>query len=155
MMQSRSLKQIELEQIAELLRERAERNEKKQDIYRAIHKEHLRAAAKVWEEDHKKRKGIYKREGGKTQTEITSGSTDVEETRKQRILHSTPCKDCGKLFGNKRELDRHQTLEVAYKPRRDAARTARLTCGGCKRMFSHMYSLNEHHRRLACLALRK
>ena len=107
MMQSRSLDQIELEQIAERLRERAERNKKKQDIYRATHKEHLRAAAKVWEEDHKKRKGIYKREGGKTQTEITSGSTDVEETRKQRILHSTPCKDCGKLFGNKRELDRH------------------------------------------------
>lgn len=39
-----------------------------------------------------KRKGEYKRESGKTQTEITSGSTDVEGTRKQRILHSTPVK---------------------------------------------------------------
>lgn len=134
MMESRSLEQIELEQIAELLRERAERNKKKQDIWRATHKDIFKLPRGSGKKTIK-RKGVYKGESGKTQTEITSGSTDVEGTRKQRILHSTSCKECGKLFGNKRELDRHLALEVACKPKRDAARTARLTCGCCKRVF--------------------
>jgi len=97
MMQSRSLDQIELEQIAERLRERAERNKKKQDIYRATHKEHLRAAAKVWEEDHKEERRIQK---GEWEDANRDHIRKYRRGRDKEAKDSAqfPCKDCGKLF---------------------------------------------------------
>ena len=106
MMKSRTLEQTELERIAELLRERAERNKKKQDIYKATHKEHLRAAAKVWEEDHKEKRRIQKGEWEDANRDhIRKYRRGRDKEAKDSARY--PCKDCGKLFGNKRELDRH------------------------------------------------
>jgi len=153
-MESRSLEQIQSEQIAELLRERAERYKKKQDICRATHKEHLQAAARFWEEDHKEERRIQKGEWEDANRDhIRKYRRGRDKEAKDSAQY--PCKDCGKLFGKERELDRHQALEVACKLKRDAARTVRLTCGGCERVLSQMHSLNEYHRKLCCPALRK
>jgi hypothetical protein len=77
-----------------------------------------------------------------------------QRARAKKAIESAqfPCEDCQKTFANKTELEKDQESEVAYKSKRDAARAALLTCGGCKKVFSQMANSERHHAGNSCEA---
>ena len=149
MFESRSLEEVRSDEIVQLLQERTERNKKQKKIYKAAHKEEVRAYQKEWEENHKEEKKGQKREWVEANRDHVN---EYERGRAKKAKDSAqfPCEDCQKPFANKRELKRHRDSGVACKPKRDAARTARLTCGGCNKVFSQMLNLERHHAMNTC-----
>jgi hypothetical protein len=138
MHERRSLEDVRPEEIAQLLQQRAERNKKKSKEWSEDHKEERRTQKRAWDEENKDHVNEYGR----------------ERAKKARDSAQHSCKVCHAPFANPRELNRHLDSEVACKPKRDAARTARLTCGGCKQVFSQMGNLERHHTMNQCQANR-
>ncbi|KAH7073806.1 hypothetical protein BKA63DRAFT_40801 [Paraphoma chrysanthemicola] len=139
----RSLEDIKPEDIAQLLQERAERNKKKHDIWKATHQEEIRASKKAYQEEHKEERKTQKRDWNEANRDHVN-EYNREVAKKNKESGKFICSGCQKPFGKQRELERHQDSEVACKPKRDAARTARLTCGGCNKEFSQMANLERH-----------
>ncbi|KAF7679421.1 hypothetical protein GT037_003169 [Alternaria burnsii] len=134
MYESRSLEEIKPEEIAQLLEERAKRNKAKHKIWDEEDNEHMKEVKRQWNEENKEHVNEYQRKRAKTAKEIAQ----------------FPCNDCGLNFANKKESRRHKDSEIACKPKRDAARKARLTCGGCQRGFAQMANLERHIARDTC-----
>jgi hypothetical protein len=153
MFESRSLEEARPDEIAQLLQERSERKKKQQAIYRATHREEIRACQKEWEDEHKEERKTQKRAWNEANREHVN-EYGRGRAKKAKDTEEFPCEDCQKLFANKRELERHQSSGVACKPKRDAARTDRLTCGGCQEVFSQMGNLQRHEASGSCLGTR-
>jgi hypothetical protein len=137
MSEMRSLERVRSDEIAQLLEERAERNKKKHAVWKANHKEEISAYNKEWNEAHPEEKKILKREWNEANRDHVN-EYGRERAKKAKELNLFPCLECEKPFANKTELERHQRSEVACKPKRDAARSARLMCSGCGEVLAQM-----------------
>jgi hypothetical protein len=143
MSERRSLEQVRSEEIARLLQERAERNKKKHAVWKAGRKEEISAYNKEWNEVHPEERKMLKRNWDEANKDHVR---DYQRERAKEAKESNlfPCVDCGKSFANKTELERHTRSDSACKPKRDAARSARLMCSGCGEVLAQMANLERH-----------
>lgn len=135
MKEIRSLGVIEPDDIAQFLQERKEKNKRQHKIWLANHKEVVRTYNNRWIAEHQEEMKAHKRAWNEANADYVN-KYQRARAKKAKEPALLPCDGFLKPFANKKELERHQGSEVACKPKRDAARTARETCGGCSKVFA-------------------
>jgi hypothetical protein len=143
MSEMRSLEQVRSEEIAQLLQEWTERNKKKHAVWKEAHKQEISAYNKEWNEAHSDDKKILEREWNEANRDHAN-EYGRERAKKAKNPNLFPCVECGKPFASTREWERPQLSEAVCKPKRDAARTARLTCSGCGEVLAQIANLERY-----------
>jgi hypothetical protein len=77
-------------------------------------------------------------------TATTSTSMGAKERRRRRTLTCSPLSSVETPSLVRESGKRHQLSEAVCKPKRDAARTARLTCSGCGEVLAQIANLERH-----------
>ena len=103
MYETRSLEEVLPEETPKVLAWWAERNKKQKAIYKATHKEEIRATARLWNAEHKAELKALKREWNDANRDHVN-EYGRKRAKKAKESGTFTCKLCNKPFANKREL---------------------------------------------------